>query len=151
MSDHLRCFVPVDPRFVPATPAQEAAVELLRKAWPDADEISVDASDEIVLHDCGENLERVRCPHCRRDLDMGVWQELVEDDASEDGGFYLRSRPMPCCGRRATLNELVYEWPQAFGRFALTATDPGTELPAALLANLESTLGCKLRVVHQMY
>lgn len=151
MSEHLLCFVPLDPRFVPETPAQGAAVELLRRAWPDADEISVDAPDEIVLHDCGENLERVRCPHCRRDLDLGVWQEMLEDNASEDGGFDLRSRPMPCCGRHATLDELVYEWPQAFSRFALTAPDPGTELPAALLANLESTLGCKLRVVHQTY
>ena len=72
-------------------------------------------------------------------------------DASDDGGFELRSWPMPCCGRHATLNELVYEWPQAFGRFALTAPDPGTELPVELFADLESTLGCKLRLVHQMY
>ncbi len=151
MSEHLLCFVPVDPRFVPAAPAQDAAISLLREAWPDAEEISVEASDEIGFRDCGENLERVRCPYCRKDLDMGVWQEMLEGDASEDGGFELRSWPMPCCGRHATLNELVYEWPQAFGRFALTAPDPGTELPAELFADLESTLGCKLRLVHQMY
>ena len=123
MSDHNLCFVPVDPRFVPDQPSQDAAVALLRAAWPDARDVEADSSVRVVFRDCGENFERVLCPHCSTEIDVGPWQQLIDSDYSEADGFRLNAMPMRCCGQPSTVNDLVYEWPQGFSRFALTVAD----------------------------
>jgi len=104
-----------------------------------------------VFRDCGENFESVRCPHCDATLDVEVWHDLMDGDFSEKEGFRLDALSMPCCGATPTLNELRYEWPQAFRRFALIATHLGGKVPQELLARLESALGCRLRVIYQVY
>ncbi len=151
MSDHYVCFLPVDPACVPSESAQAAAVALLRAAWPDAREITPETAEHIVFRDCGENFESVACPHCGTELEVESWQGSMDRDYSEEGGFRLDAQSMACCGQRSTLNDLKYTWPQGFSRFALRAADPGGEVPARLLAELESSLGCRLRVIHQMY
>ena len=45
---------------------------------------------------------------------------------------------------------LVYEWPQGFGRFALDAMNPNIgKLKAMDRMELEEILGTKLRVIYQ--
>jgi len=151
VSEHYICFVPTDPRFIPTGAAQAAGVALLRAAWPRIREITPETEDDVVFRDCGENFESVRCPHCDATLDIDEWQDLMDADSSDEGGFRLESVPMPCCGRSSTLNELKYEWPQAFSRFAVVTADPGGKVADDLLAKLESVLGCRLRVIYQMY
>ena len=57
---------------------------------------------------------------------------------------------MPCCNTICTLNDLAYDWPQAFGRFAIEAMNPNIgELPEVHLAELEAILGTSLRVIYQ--
>jgi hypothetical protein len=57
---------------------------------------------------------------------------------------------MPCCGVSNTLHELVYEWPQGFGRFALEAMNPNIGiLEDEHKKELEELLGTKLRVIYQ--
>jgi len=149
MSDHFTIFVPVDPRFVPAQAGQGSAASLLQQVEPAADEIRLQAEDRVIFRDCGENFERVRCPACGEEIDVGTWQEWMSADYDEDGGFGLVPVPLPCCGRAATLDELDYEAPQAFSRFALTAKNFAGHPPPDLIAQLETALGCRLRVVHQ--
>ena len=49
-----------------------------------------------------------------------------------------------------TLNDLQYDWPQGFGRFALQAMNPNIgKLNAAQMAEFERILGTKLRVIYQ--
>lgn len=75
----------------------------------------------------------------------------MEQDYSDEDGFRLDKIPMQCCGQNSTLNELYYKWSMGFSRFILRAGDPGGEIPQNLLIELESAMGCKLRVIHQMY
>jgi hypothetical protein len=150
MSDHFIHFIPADPRFIPTKAAQRTATSRLRAARPGADEITSETEDTVVFRDCGENFEQVRCPACSATLDVDAWQGLMDADYSEEHGFRLNPQSLPCCGHEATLNDLHYEWAQGFSRFALTAMNAGAKVPKKLLAELESVLGCKLRVIYQM-
>src|SRR5262249_22072689 len=109
MSEHYVCFVPMKANFIPNGAARDAAIAILRKAWPRAREITSETSDYVVFRDCGENLESVRCPHCDTTLDIDLWQDRMDDDFSEERGFRLDALPMPCCGVTSTLNELRYD------------------------------------------
>jgi hypothetical protein len=151
VSEHHILFVPTDAHFIPGPAAQGAGVTLLRNVWPTVREIKSEIWDHVQLHDCGENFESVRCPHCDATLDIDKWTDLLDGDRSPMGGFRLEPVSMPCCGESSTLNDLTYEWPQAFGRFALVATAPGGKVPDEVLARLESALGCRLRVIYRMY
>jgi len=149
MSDHWISLVPEDPRLVPDADRQQRAREYLAKLAPDADEIETVISETIRLFDCGENLERIRCPSCRSDIPTAWWQERMGEDY--DDGFKLAWYPAPCCGARVALNELEYEWPVAFGCFALTAMNPNVgRLDDRHTRELESLLGTSLRVVYRM-
>jgi hypothetical protein len=150
MSVHYIHFIPAEPMFVPRSAAQHAAVDVLRAARPDADDISTNTGDYVTFVDCGENFERVGCPACDATLQVETWQALMDADYADDLGFQLAPITLPCCGNVMTLNELRYEWPQGFSRFAMTAMNAGGEVPRDLLERLESVLGCRLRVIYQM-
>jgi hypothetical protein len=71
-------------------------------------------------------------------------------DEDYANGFRLGSYSLPCCGKPTTLNDLVYEWPQGFGRFAIVAMNPGIEkVSDRQKAELEKTLGTPLRVIYR--
>ena len=148
MSDYIAIIIPVDPRFVPKKSAVAKAVTILRKLAPKADEIESVIDETVAFRDCGENFDRVRCPACRTEIDIEKWQEWMDGDWSEAGGFRLRPIVAPCCKRSLTLADLVYEEAQGFSRFALRATNPEKILSAAALAKLEPVLACKLRIIH---
>jgi hypothetical protein len=71
-------------------------------------------------------------------------------DEDFGNGFMLASYATPCCDVRCTLHELVYEWPQGFGRFVLDAKNPNIgKLQDKYKQELERILGTKLRVIYQ--
>ena len=77
------------------------------------------------------------------------WNERMDDDYTKGKGFKLASYPTPCCGGQCTLHELIYEWPQGFGRFALEARNPNIgKLQERYKQELEEILGTKLRVIY---
>lgn len=101
-----------------------------------------------MFFDCGENFERVFCPSCRSEIPAEWWKDRMDEDS--DNGFKLDAYATPCCGKKSTLHDLVYEWPQGFGCFALDAMNPNI----GLLENdhkreFETILGTKLRVIYQ--
>jgi len=71
-------------------------------------------------------------------------------DADYDNGFRLAVYSLPCCVARHTLDELVYDCPQAFGTFVLDAMNPdiGT-LADEHKRELEEILGAELRVIYR--
>jgi hypothetical protein len=72
----------------------------------------------------------------------------MEEDYSH--GFKLAAYLVPCCGNGYNLNQLAYEWPEGFGRFAFEAMNPGIgELEESRKLELEETLGSKLRVIYR--
>ncbi len=148
MSDNWIALIPEDPRFVPDQAAQSRARALFIKLAPDAHSIEARVSPTIEFFDCGTNLERILCPACRSEISTDWWQDRMDEDF--DDGFKLNAYPTPCCRTNATLHELVYEWPQGFGRFILDAMNPNLErLPDPSKAELEAILGTKLRVIYQ--
>ena len=72
------------------------------------------------------------------------------DDDYVDGGFALCPYRTPCCGAEHSLDQLTYEWPQGFARFAIDAMNPniGT-LSDQHKAEFEDILGTRLRIIYQ--
>jgi hypothetical protein len=146
MSDNFFVLVPEDPV---GEGEVDEAVRLARAAWPAADSVSAHRETAVQFFDCGGNFEAAYCPHCGREFPISLWQDLMSADYGEDG-FILTAHEMPCCGTSATLNDLRYDWPQAFGTFALEVMNPNVAEPGPeVLRSLGSALGSPLRVVRQ--
>jgi hypothetical protein len=148
MSDNWIALIPEDPRFVPDGARQRRARDRFAQIAPDADEIEIKVSDKVEFFDCGVNFEHVRCPSCGSELPPAWWQDRMNEDYGD--GFMLASYATPCCGAKWTLHELIYEWPQGFGRFALDAMNPNIgKLEDQYKQEFEEILGTKLRVIYQ--
>ena len=149
MSDDFIVVVPRDPMLVPTREAQRRVAEVLCRLAPNAEDSTAEASEDIQLFDCGENFERLSCPLCSADLSIDWWHERLDDDAKGDG-FQLAPYKLPCCGGTATLNELIYDWPQAFGRFRWEVANPDIgALSDADKSALEAAAGFELVLIRQ--
>jgi hypothetical protein len=148
VSDHSVTLVSVDPLYVPSLEQIQRAEALARSMFPQADAISPQPSDGIRLFDAGSNFERVTCPGCGAQVELDWWQAAM--DADFDGqGFRLEPQAMPCCRRRFALNQLNYDWPQAFARFGLQLMNPNVgTLPADAVAQIEAALGTSVNVIY---
>jgi hypothetical protein len=148
MSDNYIIIIPKEPNFVPSKDAQRKAVELFKKLAPRANEIKAEVSKTIRFIDCGENFIRVFCSKCNHELDLDWWQSWMGEES--EGDFPLRTKSLPCCGAMLTLNELAYDWPQGFARFALEAMNPDiADLKQIDLQQFEKILGCPVRKILQ--
>lgn len=148
MSDDWIILIPEDPRFVPDGSRQFRAKLRLVELAPEAHEITAEESDTVRFLDCGGNFERILCPSCGSEVPIEWWQERMGDDFAD--GFLLRTYEVPCCSRCLTLQELVYIWPQGFGRFTLSAMNPNLgKLNDTHKNELENILGTPLRVIYR--
>jgi hypothetical protein len=98
--------------------------------------------------DQGANFESGRCPGCKIEVEIASWQEWMDKSyESEFRDLYLA---MPCCGASTSLNDLIYEWPAGFARFALFIENPniGGWLAKGQLAAVEDAVDCKLRQIY---
>lgn len=152
MSDNWVLFVPKMPEHVPPPGNAKAALELLEELMPDADEIKIIQKEHVQFFDCGANLETVTCPRCSADIDFNWWGETMSSDHDEETGFRLDAYSMPCCSTPVALNELVYEFHQAFGRIALSAMNPNVgKVSDNAVRKIEAALGCDISVVYQHF
>jgi hypothetical protein len=148
MSENWITLIPKDPRYIPPPASQERARLRFLEIAPDADEARIEVGEKIVFFDCGANLERIACPSCGSEISKEWWQEKMEEDY--DRGFQLAKYPLPCCGAAGTLDELIYEWPQGFARFALDAMNPNIGLlDDEHKREFEEILATPLRVIYQ--
>lgn len=148
MSDNWIALVPEDPRFLPDAAKQQRARDRFAELAPEADEIEIKVSENVVFFDCGGNFEHICCPSCGAEIPVEWWQNRMDED--HDDGFKLAAYAAPCCGKKSTLNDLVYEWPQGFGRFSLDAMNPNIgKLDDKYKREFEKILGTKLRVIYQ--
>jgi hypothetical protein len=148
MSDNWIALIPEDPRFVPDAAKQRRARDRFAEIAPAADEIEVKISEKVKFFDCGANFECILCPSCGAEVPIAWWQDRMDEDY--DDGFKLSAYATPCCGVNRTLHELVYEWPQGFGRFAIDAMNPNIgKLDDRYKHEFEAILGTKLRVIYQ--
>jgi hypothetical protein len=148
MSDNWIMLIPEDPKFIPEAAKQSRALDRLAEIAPEADEIEIKVCEKVEFCDCGANFERIRCPSCGSEIPVAWWQARMDEDYGN--GFMLASYATPCCVVQCTLHELVYEWPQGFGRFALEAMNPNIgKLEVKYKQEFEKILGTKLRVIYQ--
>lgn len=141
-------FVPNDPHFTPGTVGISAAGAYLKQTLANSTQIEAMARDGVDVFFPGDNLVTCSCPSCQSDIPAGVWQTILAADYDENSGFMLLRQPMPCCAERLAVNELVFDWPLAFGKFALQLTDPefdtSTQAEAQRIAlELAPLLGCE--------
>ena len=149
MPESLLRVIPEDPRRVPSATAREHAEKLLRGALPGADDVVSQVTEHVRFVDCGDNFESVTCPGCG--IEIGEWWSVVMEVAHEQHFRDLQAT-LPCCGRRVSLNDLVYSWPSGFARYTLEAMNPGLgSLPDRVRTRLESVLGCRVRVIWAHY
>ncbi|MEX0702310.1 MAG: hypothetical protein WD069_09465 [Planctomycetales bacterium] len=148
MSDNWIALIPEDPRSIPDAAKRHRARDRFAEIAPDADEIEIKVSEKVKFFDCGANFDRVLCPSCGAEIPVDWWQDRMDEDSGD--GFKLASYETPCCGKQCTLHELVYEWPQGFGRFALEAMNPNIgELEDKYKREFETILGTTLRVIYR--
>ncbi len=150
MSDNWLRFIATDPGWVPSGLATEAAVELLVKWLPDADEVRSSVRDHVEFVDQGANFEHVYCPTCRAVLAEDWWGDAMT--RASQGGFEDLAVSTPCCGRATSLNELDYDWPAGFARFVVEALNPGvSDLTKPQVDELAQALGTPLRRIWAHY
>jgi hypothetical protein len=127
VSDDVLSVIPTDPVWQPERAVGErvaALAEKLAPGLPDGVEVEIDVDwyDAIVAVDCGENLERIRCPHCRGCIDREWYADLLEAHAED--GFATLDVTVPCCGAATSLDALDYDWPCGFARFEIAVWNP---------------------------
>lgn len=146
MSDDYLRLVPADPTWQPSEETAQRCAELLRSFYPSADEISAEFPGAIAFFDSGSNLGNIYCPACGQSV-QAWWPDAM--DRAYETAFQNLAVRTPCCGAETSLNDLRYDWPSAFGRFALEIRNPG--LPTVpgeqRHAALEDCLGTSLRIV----
>ena len=148
MSDNWILLIPEDPSYIPDATRHARALERFSEIAPKAEQIKAIVTDAIQFFDCGGNFERQLCPSCRAEIPIEWWQERMDEEYGQ--GFRPARHCMPCCSAQHTLHDLVYEWPQGFGRFALEAMNPSIgKLEDKYKRELEDILGTELRVIYQ--
>jgi hypothetical protein len=146
MSDAFVRLIPVVPGFVPSEEAATTALEHIRRALPDADEVGARVTDEVSFVDAGANFESACCPLCRSEIDQDWWGDAVGRAAETD--FADLTVTVPCCGGQPSLNDLRYEMPQGFARFVIEAMNPNVdELPEGLVGEIADILRHEIRVI----
>lgn len=150
MSSHYLVVIPADPKI-----ALPDTAEALKEALADivgTPRSRIKNYDRIQFIDCGENFERILCPACGSALSTDWWGHQMDHCWDADAGFDLHAHALPCCGVPASLDKLVYEWPQGFARWMISAENPGRgPLSEDEVARLETVAGLKLTAIAQMY
>lgn len=147
MSDNYLNLIPTDPHWQPDDAAAERAIKIVAELAPEAEEIEALVMDEVEFFDAAENFESAKCPHCGADV-TDWWPDAM--DRAYEVGFADLSATMPCCGRPASLNDLVYEMPQGFAQFVISAMNPNIgALDGAALRRIGEALGHPVRAIYQ--
>jgi hypothetical protein len=150
MADTFLRIIPTDPGFVPPAEGQQVACDLLIRALPAATRIAIRLTEEVRFVDAGASFEAVSCPLCGAEAGIDWWRAQMS--AAFERKFLDLAVTMPCCGGQTTLNDLWYDLPQGFARFAIEVTDPGaTELPEEVLRHLPCLLGGAVRLIWANY
>lgn len=145
MSDHLLRYVPAAPFWQPSPEDAERAAALLRSVLPEADAITASFEERIVLYDPGANWSGVACHACGADAEPW-FAEAVE--AVLAAGSDSLDVAAPCCGTRLSLNDLRFDWPAGFGRFALEARNPNVrDTTAEQDGRVAACLGAPVRKI----
>lgn len=125
MSDDVLSVIPTDQHWQPEQAAADRTVSIVEDLAPDrADGVEIDVTwhDTLTVVDCGQNLQKIGCPHCGASIGTEWWTDLLE--AHCDNGFATLAVEVPCCGIATSLDALDYDWPCGFARFEIAIWNP---------------------------
>ena len=142
--------IPIDPSFQPDEDKQRDIVSFLVNLYPNCEIISV-AQEYIEFVDPGENLEKIICNLCGRQLEMAFWQSNM--DRAYQNHFLDLIFETKCCNNSTSLNDLNYYFNAGFAKYKLiiVAPDLDSDLVADLLVQLENTIEVKLQSIFAKY
>ena len=145
MSDNFLQLIPTDPQFKPTQERAKRARLLLSQYLPEAEDINASFKDSVQFFHNGSNWSGVRCSLCGEDAEE--WWFDAMDKVSEKE-FQDLNVQAGCCGAVVSLNDLRYEWPVAFGSFALEVRSPNIpNLNQEQRSQLATAIGHDLRTV----
>ncbi len=147
VSDDVLIVIPTDPHWTPPEGAPERALAVLRSVVGEADEYAAQRHTTIMFVDCGQNLQRIRCPNCRAEVLLEWWQDLME--RIWQVGFTDLEVRMACCRATVSLNDLDFDWPAGFALVEVWARNPQLvqSLDVQALARLGEALGHPVRQI----
>jgi len=150
MSAHFLVVIPSDP--YATKPKNVAEIRAALSEICLTDEVRVKDYGKLQFIDCGENYERILCPICGHEFTLPEWHSWMDADWHGEDGFHLHEHQSPCCDKTMKVSDLIYEWPQGFARWFVSARNTGRgPLSPAEVENLEAIAGMKLTAIAQMY
>jgi hypothetical protein len=145
MSDNFLRYVPTNPEFRPTERGADLGKTLLASLFPGAESVSATFEDGVRFFDPGGNLQTISCAHCGANC-LPWWGDAMERAA--ETRFSNLVVTSGCCDVAVNLNDLLYDWPAAFGRFSLEVSNAGSPgIPNAQLENLEIAVGTRMREI----
>ena len=153
MSDIILKLIPTNPNFVPSSEKIKEAEALMKLIATTSNKITSITFDGIQFVDPGENLEKVLCPNCNKNI-IQWWSKQAMDSKYDPHVKQFTDLVIttPCCNSTFSLNDLVYEWQAGFARFSLESLNPGVKsISHEQFVGLEKTLGTKLRIIWAKY
>jgi hypothetical protein len=131
--------IPRDPTYEPSDMAATRTHRYLIEQLPEAEEVLVERYDGIEFVHAGPNLDRLWCPLCQAELTVDWYYSCVGRAHKEQ--YRELAVEMPCCKGTGNLNDLGWNFPVGFARFALSARDPNVlDLTKAQMLELERLL-----------
>ena len=127
MSVTVLSVVPTDHLWQPTRDAADRAVRYLSQLDGDAVRVSAEFRDRVILYDAGDNWDAfLTCPQCGTPKEGEELDRWMGDRLDEVGDFHDLEVVMDCCGRSASLNQVLgsLTWPMAFARFSLRVETP---------------------------
>lgn len=155
MSDNWIRVIPISPSWQPEPEAAKSAVDYVSRlfAGPDnaADDVEAEFHEDTALIDSGVNTASFTCAACSTVTGIAWVLDLIDERSEDLSDLDVH---LPCCGARASLNDLDYDWPMGFARFeigVLNASRAGYELDEAELNEVGRLLRHPVRQVLAHY
>ena len=145
VSDSWLILIPTDPMWQPEPAAAERAATRLAQLLPRAEAVSSEFKEDVEFIDAGSNFDTAACPECAADV-TEWWFEAM--NTASEVAFADLSCTMPCCGEASSLNDLDYDMPVGFSRFALSASNPDvSRFDGDDLRSISKELGHPIRTI----
>ena len=113
--------IPVNPEISLSKEISLELVKFLSEAFKNK-EICIQLDTKINFVDCGENLEKITCPNCEKEIQLEYWQEIMEK--AFEAGFSDLTFTINCCEAVTNLNSLIYKGNCGFSKYRITIYDP---------------------------
>ena len=78
MSDDYVYIIPEEPFLVPDEAKHQMAVAYFHSIAPGAGEITASVSNCVEFVHCGANFEKILCPSCGAVIELGQWQDWMD-------------------------------------------------------------------------